>query len=161
MGMLFNTSNTLAILELLHERYVTEYSMHNSVVAGTGDAADHASTTMSTYNIASKYGIDLGPAHTTRWQTWLNSIDGNPNRAGLPPAAGSIGAQIRAKMVTLLKDSNCQAIEFFAVPSDKIAVLFPPITYTDSSNTRYWAYIVIETVTYDNAAAWVRSQSGN
>jgi hypothetical protein len=151
MGMIFNSANTLAILELVHNRYVSNFNAnrHNDKAIIDRDIASGAAT----YTTARTLSIDLPAAgDSAKWRTWLNGIDAGP------PRGPSVGLQLKQAMSTFLGDNNCIAIEFFVLPSATIAITVTPNPIP--AGETYWGSILIETVTYDQVVAYVRAQGG-
>jgi hypothetical protein len=151
MGMIFNSTNTLAILEFLHDRYVVNFNTnrthHKAII--DRDIASGAAT----YTTAHTLGIDLPAAgDSAKWQTWLNAIDAAPS------AGSSVGMQLKQAMSTFLGDPNCIAIEFFVLPSPTISIKVTPTPIPNAE--KYWGSILIETLTYDQALDYARAQRG-
>jgi hypothetical protein len=146
MGMLFNTDETLLILKMLHERYGNNFNANRNDHVNLGDF------TKDSHSVITGFGIDFpasNPSKRARWKKYLDHIDGlavaqDPNYGGT-----SVAQRIRAGIVKFLNDANCVGIDFFALPANAVTVTFPPVTYIDNTNTKYYATIVINTILVD------------
>jgi hypothetical protein len=151
MGMLFNTDYTLALLKLFQDRYVDHFGDYR------GDGATWSGDTDS-YTAARNLNLyinaDKSDSHELNWKKWLNNFDKLKNNDGT-----SVAMELRKEVADYLADggaTGCQAIQFFAVPSEKITVT---VLDEEPYNGGYAASILIETVTVDKISQYVRSQS--
>jgi hypothetical protein len=148
MGMLFNTDNTLQVLSLLNGRY-NDKNIDN-VRTDVQILRDYR-TYKSIHSVAKALGLTNNKVDAN-WKQWLDAVDAHDQGA----AKG--GVVIREAIAGFLEEADCSAIEFFAVPSNQLQILFPPKVPDPKGPNKYSRIITVETLTYDKVAAFVRAQ---
>jgi hypothetical protein len=141
MGMLFNTPDTLQIVNRLNHRYDDRAP---GLPAHRGDAAVHLD--FATYPRLSAVANQLGlvpsnPHGNARWHWFLNFIEGLPG-----PNLGTIGTDLRNAIAAACNDANCTSIEFFAVPDTNVSL---HLGYIGLGGGRYSRIITLYTTLID------------
>ena len=154
MGMLFNTDATILLLRTLNERY----NLNNLPTHKAGDLSNYNNGAMTLYQIwqsfhASSLNTGNSPNGEANFSQLLNDYHSNDNGTGRSTADA-----IRSNIVSYLQDSDCVAIEFFAIPSHQI-VAHPTfhLPHHPAGVNKFSGIVAIETVTIDKAAAFLRS----
>jgi hypothetical protein len=158
MGMFFNTAATRLLLQTLNKRY--DRSRQGLIHNGPLDKPLYANPANTLLNIWNTFGVHLIIPPTA---TDPGSPNGDANLAQLLAAyqrnnngSGTTAEFIKATMVSYLSDTDCNAIEFFAVPSAQILAYAPPHIDDPDVKGKHSCIIAVETVTHDKAAAFVR-----
>ena len=139
MGMIFNSANTLIILELLHKRYGKDN--FSKVNGAKGDAKD-LGPGGKTHDKAKGKGIKLAGTDDLKWEKWCDNMD-----------LGGNGQAILNAMIMYLSDPNCGAIEFYVIQANSVTVTPIPAT---PQMTPYYGVILIQTPTFDGTTGWIR-----
>jgi hypothetical protein len=152
MGMLFNTKNTLKILEKLNSRY-------GSVNFDGAQQTDPAQLALggSLHDKSNRVGIDLptDSRGNKPWKKYLDYLDATPDPNSSMGA--TIGQTIIAGVNTFLGDPKCQAIEFFAVENTQPSVTVSP---QPSGSSPYFGSILVQSMSVKSTAAWLRVTMG-
>ena len=153
MGMYFNTDATKLLIKTLNQRY--DRSATGLSLNGPRDAPLYANAEMSLYQIWQTFRVSLNtgasPNGEENWKTWLTAIMTNSN------GSGTTHDVIKQAMVNGIADHTCNAIEFFAVPANHIMAYFPSKVPDHDTHGKFTWVVAIETVTYDKATQFVRS----
>lgn len=140
MGMIFNSSSTLKIIEKLNHRFG---SANFGNVNGANRDATVLARAVDTHTKATTLAINLpGADDINRWKKWLDKMD-----------AGGHTQPILDGMIGFLKDNNCVAIEFYAIESNAVNIRVIPMP---PQNTSYYGVILVETPTVDSVAGFER-----
>jgi hypothetical protein len=139
MGMIFNSANTLKIIEKLNHRFG---STNFGNVNGSNRDASVLRRSVDTHTKATTLAINLTGSDDNKWKTWLDKMD-----------SGGNSQPILDGMIMYLTDPNCLAIEFYAIQSDTVSVQAIP---SQQQNTPYFGVILVETPTYDSAFGFER-----
>jgi hypothetical protein len=124
MGLLFNTPDTQQIIQKLNKRYDDK---NNGLSANRGDYVVYLDFNgyPKLWDVAVKLQLYPGnnpnsmPAR--RWKYFLDFIDPIPDPFLSPSLGSTIGTILRKEIAKACQDStNCQSIEFFAVPDTTI-----------------------------------------
>lgn len=155
MGALFNTKGTLVILKFLNNHYLRGANFNTARANAEYDVLRDFTAFPDSYSCAAQLALDDGSV-TPRWKKWLKILDAH--RQGFNFG----GRLVRAMMADALDpsvDTNCNGIEFFAVPSSQFLVHYPAPAVKDPNNPNlYTREIVVETDTIDTMAAFFELQ---
>jgi hypothetical protein len=158
MGMYFNTAATRLLLKTLNERY--DRSPQGLALNGPTDKPLYNNSAKTLVDIWDTFNVTLNIAPTStdpgspngynNFKRLIHAFEQNNN------GSSTTADFIKSTMVSYLSDKNCNAIEFFAVPSSQI-LAYPSATVSDPDHKgKHSCIIAIETLTYDQTAAFVR-----
>jgi hypothetical protein len=158
MGMYFNTAATRLLLQTLNKRY--DRSPQGLIHYGPIDKPLYQNSAKTLVDIWDTFNVNLNIAPTpndpgspngyNNFKQLVHAYEQNNN------GSSTTADFIKSTMVSYLTDPNCNAIEFFAVPSSQI-LAYPPAYVDDPDHKgKHSCIIAVETVTYDKAAAFVR-----
>lgn len=138
MGGLFNTPDTMALVEMLNTAY-----QRNAFVLKSQDPAhiqDLKDDTLATKDFVTKYRLVLGKAaFDGRWKKWLDILDENDDES-----------VVRSAMADALQDpASYSGIEFYAVPDPDFSVE-NPYDFPDQETGRLTKIIIVHTPTFDS-----------
>ena len=137
MGGIFNTPNTMRLLETLNLMFQKAAFDTSAANAGlVNDLADPKNVPSRTF--AERYGLLLGNAtYDEKWMQWLDIFD---SKGG--------GASRKAMASALTRKTRYSGIEFFAIPAKSFKVL-KTFDFPDQETGLNSLIVSVETPTYD------------
>ncbi len=137
MGGIFNTPNTMRLLETLNLMFQKAAFDTSAANAGlVNDLADAKNVPSRTF--AERYGLLLGNAtYDEKWMQWLDIFD---SKGG--------GASRKAMASALTRKTRYSGIEFFAIPAKSFKVL-KTFDFPDQETGLNSLIVSVETPTYD------------
>ena len=146
MGAIFSTPNTVAILSTLNNHY------QGANFTAARNRGEHATlrdfgTFPDSHSCARR--LNLNPSNAAldlRWKKWLDNLDSSM-QGGV-----SAGRLVRNAMADAIDPATtqCNGLEFFAVPGNSFNVHLPPPTVNDLQNPGFFSVeIVVETQIID------------
>jgi hypothetical protein len=137
MGGIFNTPNTMRLLEKLNLKF--QKSAFRGSAANRGlisDLADPDNVPSRTF--AERHDLLLGDAaYDQKWMQWLDVFD---SKGG--------GASRKAMANALTRTTRYSGIEFFAIPATRFRVL-KTFDFPDQETGLHSLIVSVETPTYD------------
>lgn len=147
MGMYFNTPATITLMQTLNTRYGTTAQ---GLAANRTNDLNYLNAPHSLQELWNTFGVSLGNTGDTNLSNWLTASTNLDNGQRITVHDG-----IRTALISFLKDNNCIAIEWFAIPSKQVIAHFPP-RVPDPASGMHSHVIAIETLTVDKVASFVR-----
>jgi hypothetical protein len=137
MGGIFNTPNTMRLLETLNLMFQKAAFDTSAANAGlVNDLADAKNVPSRTF--AERYGLLLGNAtYDEKWMQWLDIFD---SKGG--------GASRKAMASALTRKTRYSGIEFFAIPAKSFKVL-KTFDFPDQETGLNSLIVSVETPTFD------------
>lgn len=137
MGGIFNTPNTMRLLETLNLMFQKAAFDTSAANAGlVNDLADAKNVPSRAF--AERYGLLLGNAtYDEKWMQWLDIFD---SKGG--------GASRKAMASALTRKTRYSGIEFFAIPAKSFKVL-KTFDFPDQETGLNSLIVSVETPTFD------------
>jgi hypothetical protein len=137
MGGIFNTPNTMRLLETLNLMFQKAAFDASAANAGlVNDLADSKNVPSRTF--AERYGLLLGNAtYDEKWMQWLDIFD---SKGG--------GVSRKAMASALTRKTRYSGIEFFAIPAKGFKVL-KTFDFPDQETGLNSLIVSVETPTFD------------